>query len=80
MSVDKILDDIGNDLMTNKSIGREHLIQRQDILNLQKEINLHGITKDANYLTSTCAWVEELRQQEYDPVLLFKPQGVEKNE
>ena len=79
VSVDKILDGIRDDLMTNKSIGREHLIQRQDILNLQKEINLHGITKDANDLASTCAWVEELRQQEYDPVLLFKPQGVDQS-
>ena len=80
VSVDKILDDIRNDLITKKSIGREHLIQRQDILNLQKEINIHGIRKHANDLASTCAWVEDLKKQEYNPVLLFKPQGEEQND
>ena len=42
VSADKILDDLLNNLMTKKSIGQEHLVQRQDILNLQKELNVHA--------------------------------------
>ena len=53
---DKILDDLRNDLMTKKALVESmDLVQRQDILNLQKELNVHGIRKHANDLISTCA-------------------------
>ena len=68
--VEKILDEI-RDSMPNEQISREQLLSRQDILNIQ---HVESVQKHTNDLLSTCAWVNEMQ---YNPVLLFKQQGVE---
>ena len=59
VSIERILDDIRDNLLSNK-IGRNQLVTRQDIMNIQKQINIDTIQKDANDLLSVCAWVKEL--------------------
>ena len=39
-----------------------------------------SVRKDTNDLVSRCAWVEEMEEMSYNPVLLFKPQGREQSE
>ena len=36
--------------------------------------------KDTNDLLSTCTWVEEVAGLSYNPILLFKPQGIDQSE
>ena len=60
---------------SEKEIGREHLINKQDILNIKQNLNIGSIQKHLNDQSSMCAWVEELKEQDYNPILLFKPQG-----
>ena len=50
----------------------EHLVTRQDILNIKRQFN---IERNKNDHTSLQAWVEELHLQPYDPILIFKQQG-----
>lgn len=57
---------------SDEIISREHLITKQDILNIKKKLNLGSVQKHANDHTSVCAWV---RSMKYNPVPYFKPQG-----
>ena len=79
VQIEKILDDV-RDTMPNGEIGRGQLLCRQDVLNIQRQLNIESITKHSNDLLSTCAWVDELKSMPYNPVLLFKPQGVEQSD
>ena len=72
-----VLDAIRND--SNSGISRDHLITLQDINNIGRQYNINGIQRHANDQTSVAIIVEELRGMEYDPVLLFKAQGVEQS-
>ena len=56
---------------------RDRLLRHRDILNIQNQFNIHEAVKDKDDLVSTAIWVEELRAQEYDPVLVFKPRDCE---
>ncbi len=76
VDIEKILDDVRDDTLST-GIGREQLLSRQDIQNILRHLDLGSVTKHKNDHTSTCAWVEELQQQAYNPVLIFKPQGAE---
>ena len=66
--------------MSSGVISREQLVSRQDILNIKNKLNLEGITKHSNDLLSTCAWVEEMKQMPYNPIILFKAQGTEQSD
>ena len=74
VSMERILDDI-RDSVTNK-LGRKHLVTRQDLHNVKAQFNIDGIIRHKNDLTSVMAWVEEMNMLDYNPVLVFKPQGV----
>ena len=74
VSMERILDDI-RDSVTNK-LGRKHLVTRQDLHNVKAQFNIDGIIRHKNDLTSVMAWVEEMSMLDYNPVLVFKPQGV----
>ena len=77
VDIGRILDDIRGGVSENDSIGREHLIERRDVLNIKRKLNIGSIEKHSNDHTSVCAWVEELRTKRSTPILLFKPQGIE---
>ena len=53
--------------------GRGSILVHKDILNIKHQYNIHEAARDKNDLKSTSIWVEELRAQEYDPILIFKP-------
>ena len=59
-----------------EGITREHLVTRQDVHNIKLQYNIEGIVRHHNDLTSVTAWVEEMQTLQYNPVLVFKPQGV----
>ena len=47
------------------NMNREHLITRQDILNIRRQYNIEGIEQHHNDHTSLQAWVEELKSLDY---------------
>ena len=69
-----------NCLDDNNGIGREQLATRQDILNIGRKLNVHAIQKHLNDLLSICSWVEEMKELEYNSILVFKLQGEDGNE
>ncbi len=77
--VEKILDDI-RDSVSEKGLQREHLTTRQDVLNAKWQYNTEGIERHANDQTSVSALVEEMRSMDFDPVIVFKQQGVTNDE
>jgi hypothetical protein len=78
VAIDKIMDDI-RDSVAGTGLQREHLITKQDIANIKRQFNTSGIERHANDHTSVCAWVEEMRTAPFNPILVFKPQGVSSN-
>ena len=77
VSVNKILDSIRDGAGNSKNRRRLLLLSRQDILNIQKKLN---IKKHAHDRFSTFIWVEQLRSQPENPVLPYKAQGVPQSE
>ena len=49
---------------------------RQYLHNVKAQFNIDGIIRHKNDLTTVMAWVEEMSMLGYNPVLVFKPQGV----
>lgn len=77
VSVGKIMDSI-RDVSLAEGVKREHLLVRQDVRNIERVLNLGNIQKHSNDQTSVALWVQEAsKNQEYNPVLVFKPQGEE---
>ena len=74
VAMDRILDDI-RDTISPDGVTREHLVTRKDIHNIRVQHNIEGIMRHKNDLTSVCAWIEEMKELKYNPVLLFKQQG-----
>ena len=75
VAVDHILDDIRGGYSESDGIGREHIVNRQDVLNIRRKLNIGSVQKHANDHASVCVWVKELQSKAYDPILVFKPQG-----
>ena len=57
------------------TFNREHLLSRQDILNIKRQYNVQGVEKHKDDQLSILAWVSELNALDCSPVLVFKPQG-----
>ena len=75
VTTERILDDIRQEL--EGGLGREHLINRQDIRNIRLQYNIEGIHKHSNDLSSVAAWVTEIKNCDHTSVLAFKAQGLE---
>lgn len=69
----RVLDDIWDKL--GKSYERIHLLTRQDITNIEKTYCLRGIQRHKDDGTSVYLWVQQMKAQEDNPVLLYKAQG-----
>ena len=74
ISIDRILDDVHDEV--TGLIKKEYLISRQDVHNIKSQLDLHSIEKHQNDLFSVSAWVAEMREMPYNPVIVFKNQGV----
>lgn len=55
--------------------SRKHFITKQDISNVRVNIKDNAIIRHKSDPISVSLLVAELRQEAYDPILLFKPQG-----
>ena len=74
VTFDKILDDIRSSVSDN--FKRIHLLQRKDINNIERALKLEGGQRHKDDATSVAAWVEEMRGNGEDNVVLYyKPQG-----
>ena len=62
-----------------EQLGRQHLVNQQEVYNICKKLNLNVIEKHTCDPTSVLSWVTELKGQEYNPVLFYKGQGEEKD-
>ena len=54
---------------------RRHFVTRRDVLNLSRKVNHLSTIRHENDAQSVHMMISELRQEEYDPVLYYKPQG-----
>jgi hypothetical protein len=73
VSIDRILDDI-RESVYNK-IERKHILKKQDIYNIKRQYNIAGIIRHSNDLLSVRSWVDEMKLNKYNSILLFKEQG-----
>ena len=76
VNIDRVLDQVRDDVCGTLTLGRQHLVNKQDIRNIEKQFNVDGIQKHTADSQSVHAWVQELQSCEYKPVLLYKVQGV----
>lgn len=63
VNIDKVLDNICDNV--SATLGREHLVNKQDIRNIQRQYNVDGIQKHTVDSQSVHAWVQELQCGEY---------------
>ena len=57
--IDRVLDNVRS-MLSDGEIGPEQYLRRQNILrNIQRRLNSECVTKHANDLLSTAAWVEK---------------------
>lgn len=75
VAIDFILDEIRND--TEDGISRAHLVGRKDIINVKHQFNVDLMEKDSSDTQSVHYWVNELRRGDFNPVLIYKPQGAD---
>ena len=61
-------------------LTRDHLTTRADLRNIKHQYNIDCIQKDSDDATSVSRWVEEMMQENYNPILCYKPQGEESDE
>ena len=72
--LDEIRDKIGD------SYQRIHLLTRKDITNIKMAFCVQGNKRHHDDATSVHLWVEEMKAQQNNPVLFYKPQGQELSE
>ena len=68
-----ILDNIRDKL--GKSYQRIHLLTRKDIINIERTYCFTGNQRHRDDATSVHLWVEDMKTQGKNPVLLYKAQG-----
>jgi len=78
VSRERILDDIREDFPCG--FQRQHLIERQDIVNIEKAYGLRTFQRHENDQQSTLAWIEEWKQTDQNPVLFVKLQEEDASE
>ena len=77
VSRQRILDDIRESV--SKAFHRQHLIDRQDLANIERAFDLQNVQRHSNDLQSVLAWISEWKSDkgEESPVLYLKLQGEE---
>ena len=74
VKIESILDEIRNN--AGGGIFRDHLVDRKDIINVKHQLNVDLMEKDSKDTKSVDFWVNELQNGTFNPVLVYKPQGV----
>lgn len=74
VTMDRILDDIRDTV--DCYIHRDHLVTRKDVQNIKLQFNMESAMKHKNDLVSVSSWVNEMKELDYNPVVIFKQQGL----
>ena len=74
ITIESILDRIRHS--TENGIAREHLVDRKDIINVKHQLHVDLMEKGAKDTVSVHYWANELGRGDFNPVLLYNPQGV----
>ncbi len=79
VTVQRILDFIRDDVDEHSPhYTRQHIITKQDVHNIKRQFNIEGVQRHAEDQLSVCALVSEFTESnEYNPVVIFKPQDQE---
>ncbi|XP_029196009.2 uncharacterized protein LOC114961482 [Acropora millepora] len=75
VSRDRILEDIRDDF--SSKFQRKHLIEKQDIVNIERAFGLRKLQRHANDQQSTLSWISDWEESTDNPVLYYKLQGEE---
>ena len=73
-----IRQDVGhrsNRVVFDQCASRKHFITKQDIANIRVNIKDNTVIRHKSDPMSVSLLVTELQQEEFNPILLFKPQG-----
>ena len=72
---DKIIEDIRESVPS--SFSPHHLIDNEDLKNIEKAFGLKNIQRHANDQTSVLSWIHEWQNSDSNPILFYKLQGEE---
>lgn len=59
----------------DRTVSRKHFMTTQDIHNIRRSLLDRQIKRHENDATSVDIIVQELKEEQYNPVLIYKPQG-----
>ena len=74
VSKEKILGDIRNNVGTE--FLRDHIIDKQVMINIQRAYGLEEVQRHANDQTSVLAWIQEWQNSTSNLVVWYKLQGI----
>lgn len=83
MCIVDIREDIGNRTRRDEfdqTVARKHYLTRQDVNNIRRKVKDTQVMRHQDDATSVSLVVAELQQEPFNPVLVYKPQGVLDNQ
>jgi len=60
----------------DNEVKRKHFLSKMDINNIQMRVKDFGIKRHEDDATSVGVMVQELKEEPFNPVLIYKPQGM----
>ena len=60
----------------NQTVSRKHFLSNQDIRNIKRSVLDSQIKRHENDAMSVSIIVQELQAEPYNPILIYKPQGI----
>ena len=67
-------------IVNDQTVARKHLLTRQDINNIRRNVKDSQIMWHQDDATSVSLVVAELQQEPFNPILVYKPQGILDNQ
>lgn len=64
----------------DQTVSRKHYLSNQDVRNIRRSVVDGKIKRHENDATSVDILVRELQQEPFNPILIYKPQGVVNDE
>ena len=64
----------------DQAVSRKHFLTKQDVRNARRSVLDGQIKRHENDAMSVNILVQELQQEPFDPILIYKPQGMLKEE
>lgn len=60
----------------DQAVSRKHFLSNQDVRNVRRSVLDRQIKRHENDAMSVSILVRELQQEPFDPILIYKPQGM----